>query len=270
MDQMQQQQSLRPLTIKEGSVEVSVLVSADIWGFAEQLKEEFPAAMEGAVNNLSEIELAARFTKFASDRASKEQVYLTVAKALFIHFNNVYLKDNNIHAVTQDLPLAIKKSVIKCYYSSFAQLEKSSIVYAQEVKPTQSALFEAAKSGEAKLFAIFGGQGNIEEYFDELVDVWKTYKGIVKPFVRRIAVVLADLAHGPESKVLHSKGLDILRWFDDADGRPDNQYLISAPVSFPLIGFTQLLHYYVMLHVLGQSPAEVRDLLQGKYAISAC
>ncbi|KAF1805804.1 fatty acid synthase [Mucor lusitanicus] len=259
----QQHQSLRPLTIKKESGEVSVLVSANMWGFAEQLKEEFPAAMEGAADNLSEVELAARFMKFAFDRASKEQVYLPVAEAFFTHFNNVYLKDNNIHAVTQDLPLDVKKSVIKCYYSSLAQLKKSNVVSAQEFKPTSSALFEAAKSGDAKLFAIFGGQGNIEEYFDELVGVWETYKGIVKPFVRRMAVVLADLAHGPESKVLHSKGLDILRWLDDADVRPDNQYLISAPVSFPLIGLTQLLHYYVMLHVLGRSPAEIRDLLQG-------
>lgn len=260
----QQHQSLRPLTIKKESGEVSVLVSANMWGFAEQLKEEFPAAMEGAADNLSEVELAARFMKFAFDRASKEQVYLPVAEAFFTHFNNVYLKDNNIHAVTQDLPLDVKKSVIKCYYSSLAQLKKSNVVSAQEFKPTSSALFEAAKSGDAKLFAIFGGQGNIEEYFDELVGVWETYKGIVKPFVRRMAVVLADLAHGPESKVLHSKGLDILRWLDDADVRPDNQYLISAPVSFPLIGLTQLLHYYVMLHVLGRSPAEIRDLLQGE------
>lgn len=257
------QQSLRPLTLKKGSVEISVLVSAHIWGFAEQLKEEFPTIDN--TENLSEIELAASFLKFTSDRASKEQVYSPVAKALFVNFNNVYLKENNIHAIIKDLPLDVKKSVIKSYYSSRAQLQKSDALSAQDLEPTKSALFEAAKSGDAKLFAIFGGQGNIEEYFDELVDIWETYKGIIQPFVCRMAVVLADYAHGSESKVLHSKGLDILRWLDDADVRPDNQYLISAPVSFPLIGLIQLLHYYVMLHVLGRNPAEIRDLLQGKF-----
>jgi fatty acid synthase subunit beta len=257
------QQSLRPLTLKEGSIEVSVLVSANIWGFAEQLKEEFPTIEN--TENLSEIELAASFLEFTSDRASKEQAYSPVAKALYVNFNNVYLKDNNIHAIIKDFPLNVKKSVIKSYYSSLAQLQKNGALSARDLEPTKSALFEAAKSGDAKLFAIFGGQGNIEEYFDELVDIWETYKGIVKPFICRMAIVLAGYAHCSESKVLHSKGLNIMHWLDNADVRPDNQYLISAPVSFPLIGLTQLLHYYVMLHVLGRNPAEIRDLLQGTF-----
>ncbi|KAI9301357.1 hypothetical protein BJ944DRAFT_169215 [Cunninghamella echinulata] len=72
-----------------------------------------------------------------------------------------------------------------------------------------------------------------------------------------------DYARSSEASVFHSKGLDILRWLKNPDVRPDLQYLVSAPVSFPLIGLIQLLHYYVMLRVLDRQPGEIRELIAG-------
>ncbi|KAI7907575.1 fatty acid synthase [Cokeromyces recurvatus] len=258
---IQNQQTLRPLTLKQGVTEISILVSENVWGYTQQLKEEFPTA-ENA-ENVNEIELAARFMKFASDRAIRDSIFIEVAKVLFIDFTSKYLKSNNIHAATRNLVLESKKSVIKAYYSTLNVLEKTNTLPDENMAPVKSALFEAAASGDAKLFAVFGGQGNIEEYFDELADIWEIYKEIVRPFVLRMADVLNEYARNPDVKVLYSEGLDILRWLEDSELRPDVQYLISAPVSLPLIGLIQLLHYYIMIRVLNRTPFEIRDLFKG-------
>lgn len=260
---MDKQQVLRPLSIKQNTTEVSVLVPTNIWVPAEQLREEFPK--EDVVEEITDIELAAKFLHFATQRAANASQFLPVARTLFIDFGSQYLKDNDVHAITRSLSPESKKVVIQAYFSALVVLKEHDVLTTEEAAPAKSALFEAATRGDAKLFAIFGGQGNIEEYFDELADIWETYQGIVKPFVHRMAGVLADYARSPEAKVLHSKGLDVLRWLDDAEVRPDVQYLISAPVSLPLIGLTQILQYYVMLRVLDRTPAEIRDLFEGMY-----
>lgn len=265
---MDKQQVLRPLSIKQNTTEVSVLVPANIWVPAEQLREEFPKGDADAVEEITDIELAAKFLYFVTSRASNESQFLPVARTLFIDFGHQYLKNNDVHAVTRSLSSESKKVVIQAYYSALVALKQHNVLSVEEATPAKSALFEAATRGDAKLFAIFGGQGNIEEYFDELAEIWETYQGLVKPFVERMAVVMAENARRPEASVLHSKGLDILRWLDNADARPDLAYLVSAPVSFPLIGLTQILQYYVMIKVLDRTPAEVRDLFEGKFFFS--
>lgn len=265
---MDKQQVLRPLSIKQNTTEVSVLVPANIWVPAEQLREEFPKGDVEAVEEITDIELAAKFLFFATSRASNESQFLPVARTLFLDFGHQYLKNNDVHAVTRSLDSPeSKKLVIQAYYSALVALKEHNVLSAEEAAPAKSALFEAATRGDAKLFAIFGGQGNIEEYFDELAEIWETYQGLVQPFVQRMAVVLAEYARSPEASVLHSKGLDILRWLDNADARPDLAYLVSAPVSFPLIGLTQILQYYVMIKVLDRTPAEVRDLFEGMFLL---
>jgi fatty acid synthase subunit beta len=261
---MDKQQVLRPLSIKQNTTEVSVLVPTNIWVPAEQLREEFPIEAD-VVEEITDIELAAKFLHFATNRAANEPQFLPVARTLFIDFGTQYLKKNDVHAITRALSSESKKVVIQAYYSALVVLKQHGVLSAEEAAPAKSALFEAATRGDAKLFAIFGGQGNIEEYFDELSDIWETYQGLVKPFVERMAIVLAEHARSPEASVLHSKGLDILRWLDNEEVRPDLQYLVSAPVSFPLIGLTQILQYYVMIRVLNRTPAEVRDLFEGRF-----
>lgn len=263
---MQSQQVLRPLSVKQNKTEVSILVPADIWVSAEQLKEEFPLQTGDNVDNdeLTEIELAARFMHFAASRAAKETQFLPVARTAFLDFRGRYLKNNDVHAITRHLPSESRAVIIQAYFTALVVLKDNEVLTAEEAAPSQSALFTAAERGETKILAIFGGQGNIEEYFDELADIWTTYQGLVRGFVERMAVVLAEHARSPDASVFHSKGLDIIRWLENPELRPDLQYLVSAPVSFPLIGLTQLLHYYVMLRVLDRSPADIRKLLAGK------
>ncbi|KAG2217921.1 hypothetical protein INT45_012584 [Circinella minor] len=254
---MSHQQVLRPLSVKQNKTEVSILVPADIWVSAEQLKEEFPVNTEEEIEEVTEIELAARFMHFAATRASKEPQFLPVARTAFLDFRSQYLKNNDVHAITRHLSSESRTVVIQAYFTALVVLKDDN------VKPPTSALFAAALRGDTNIFAAFGGQGNIEEYFDELADIWTTYQDLVRSFVERMAIVLAEHARSSEASVFHSKGLDIIRWLDNPELRPDLQYLVSAPVSFPLIGLTQLLHYYVMLKVLDRSPDDIRQLLAG-------
>jgi fatty acid synthase subunit alpha, fungi type len=58
-------------------------------------------------------------------------------------------------------------------------------------------------------------------------------------------------------------GLDLLSWLSGAAARPAVSYLASVPVSFPLIGLTQLVQYLVVCHVANLTPGELRGRLSG-------
>ncbi|KAF9963820.1 hypothetical protein BGZ65_010884, partial [Modicella reniformis] len=70
----------RPLTLKQGTTEVSILVPSDVWVAAEQLREEFlisvnatSVAEEVAASDdqAPEMDLVARFLKFATDKSEQ-------------------------------------------------------------------------------------------------------------------------------------------------------------------------------------------------------
>lgn len=252
---------MRPLSIRQKDSELTVLIPSDIWDFAEQLKDEFTMT-EAEANE--DIVLASQFLHFTIIRAAKETQFSPVASTLFLDFDARFLKGNNIHVVAQNLDDDVYKTIIKTYYTALVFLKTRRILDESKMNRNNSALFQSAQKGDARLFAIFGGQGNSEEYFEELVDLWDTYPVFVKPIVERMALVLNNYALCQDAKVFHPKGLDILQWLLVPETKPDTQYLIAAPVSLPLIGLIQLLYYYVMVCVLDVEPREVRDLFQGK------
>lgn len=256
------QHPLCSLSIRQGSVEVNATIPMNDRGFAEQLKEDFKILY--GKESLAEMELAAKFMKFAADRATESVEFLEIARSLFTNFSTQYLKSNNIHAITRSFSTSSKKEIMKAYYSSLFFLKSKNLLTAEQMVPAKSALFEATKSNDVKMAAIFGGQGNIEDYFDELAEVFETYEVIVGPFIHRMTKSLLKYIQHPDAKVYHSKGLDLLQWLHDPESRPDSQYLISAPVSLPLIGITQLLHYFVTFRVLGFTPGQLRNCFIGK------
>ncbi|KAG0241381.1 3-oxoacyl-[acyl-carrier-protein] synthase [Mortierella sp. GBA43] len=266
----------RPLTIKQGATEVSILVPSDVWVAAEQLREEFlisinatPAAEDAAAaadDQAPELVLVARFLKFATDKSEQNDPslqFIPVLKTVFLFFAAKYLKGNDIHAVTRDLAKDTRIVIINAFYSALVFLRSTDALLAGEYTQSASALFAAASEGRAKLFAIFGGQGNIEDYFEELADIYNTYTTLIQDYVEDMAAVLREHARSDEASVFHSKGLDVMGWLRNPDSKPDVAYLLSAPVSLPLIGLAQLMHYYVMLKVLDQTPGQVRDVISG-------
>lgn len=129
--------------------------------------------------------------------------------------------------------------------------------------PTPSLLAEAL-SGRASVFALFGGQGINEVYFDELQTLFDTYRPFVEPFLHStVNDVLQPLASASQDTSFYEHGLDVISWLSRATPRPPIAYFAAVPVSFPLIGLTQFTQYLVAARVSGLSPAELSARLAG-------
>jgi fatty acid synthase subunit beta len=184
--------------------------------------------------------------------------YEDVLKIILNEFERAYLRGNDVHALAASLPGidAKKLELIRSYYAARS-------VSNRVMKPHESALFRAADDGSAKLYSIFGGQGNIEEYFEELRELYTTYPSFIGDLVASSADLLQSLANHPSAEKLYAKGLDIMSWLQSPEATPDVDYLISAPVSFPLIGLVQLAHYQVTCKALGLHPGIIRERISG-------
>jgi malonyl CoA-acyl carrier protein transacylase len=139
-------------------------------------------------------------------------------------------------------------------------------------KRSISSVFHDQKAG---LFGQFGGQG--ADYFDELVTLFSKAKAagqggkprLVRQLVEGSAYALFRACASVEAQKLpggmHEHGMGVLEWLNSEDlgSRPALAYLRSAPVSYPLIGLTQLANYAAVLDRLQVSPAEFRDRLKG-------
>ncbi|KAM3087622.1 beta subunit of fatty acid synthetase [Clarireedia jacksonii] len=103
----------------------------------------------------------------------------------------------------------------------------------------------------------------LKKYFDELRELYRTYSVFVEDLITDSAELLQNLSRDPRAEKLYSKGLDIMAWLHDPESTPDIDYLVSAPVSFPLIGLVQLCHYAVTCRVLGLTPGQFRERISG-------
>lgn len=261
--------SLRPLTLNHGSIEHTLLIPTALHFHAAQLKERFSSTLPTPTDELAQDDepssvpdLIARFLGFVAHQVDEGEddaqgSYDEVLKLVLIEFERAFLQGNDVHAMASSLPGIQQKklAVVQSYYAARATTNRP-------VKPNVSALFRAADEGKASIYAIFGGQGNIE-YFEELRDVYTAYPSFVEKFVQASAQLLQSLARDSRAEKLYSKGLDVMRWLHNRESQPDTDYLVSAPVSLPLIGLCQLAHYTVTCRTLGISPGAVRERLNG-------
>ena len=262
--------SLRPLTVSHGSLEHTLLIPTTLHFSASQLKERFTSSLPVATDELAQddepssvAELVARYLGYIAARVDAGEddaqgSFEEVLKLVLNEFERAFLHGNDVHALAASLPgIQPKKlAVIRSYCAARASTNRP-------IRSHDSALFRAAGDGNARIYAIFGGQGNIEEYFDELRDVYNTYRSFVEKLIAGSAELLQSLARDPRAEKLYPKGLDLLQWLHDRDTQPDTDYLVSAPVSLPLIGLCQLAHYTVTCRTLGQTPGELRERLSG-------
>ena len=235
---------------------------------AAQLKDAFLSTLPEPTDELAQDdepssvpELLARFLGFIAkevEAGEEEGVFEEVLTHALTEFERAFLRGNEVHAVAAALPGIEQKKLItvQSYYSARAAAEKP-------LKAHASALFREASDENAVLYTIFGGQGNIEEYFDELREVYTIYPSMVRDFISASATLLADLSRDPRAEKMYSKGLDVMRWLRNPESQPDTDYLVSAPISLPLIGLTQLAHYMVLCKVMGVDPGYVREHFKG-------
>jgi fatty acid synthase subunit beta len=262
--------SLRPLVLSHGSLEHSFLIPTSLHFHASQIKDHFLASLPEPTDELAQddepssvAELVARYLGYVAHDVDDGEddaqgSYEDVLRLVLNEFERAFLRGNEVHAVAATLPGidAKKLEVVRCYYSARAASSRP-------IRPHESALFRAADEEAARVYSIFGGQGNIEEYFDELRELYTTYPAFVDELITEAAELLQTLARDPRAEKLYSKGLDIMAWLHDPEATPDIDYLVSAPVSFPLIGLVQLAHYTVTCRVLGLMPGQFKERLSG-------
>jgi fatty acid synthase subunit beta len=234
--------NLRPLILSHGSLEYTLLIPTALHFSAQQLKDTFKLTLPEPTDELalddepsSIPELVARFMGFVAkevDEGEDPDSFEDVLKLVITEFERAFLRSNEVHALAASLPGITEKKLItvRSYYAARAAAERP-------IKLHDSALFREVDDENAVIYAVLGGQGNIEEYFDELREIYTTYN--------------------------YSKGLDVMRWLNNRESQPDTDYLVSAPVSLPLIGLTQLAHFIVTTRVLGSHPGHVRNRFSG-------
>jgi len=258
----------RPLTLSHGSLEYNFLIPTALHFNATQLKDAFLHSLPEPTDELAQddepssvTELVARYIAFVAkevEEGEDPELFTEVLKLVLQEFERAFLRGNEIHAIAATLPGIVEKKLVtvQAYYAARAAVKRP-------IRSHESALLREAADENAYIYAVFGGQGNIEEYFDELREVYVTYPSLVRDFLNVAAQHLQFLSRDPRAFKSYAKGLDILRWLDNKDSQPDTDYLVSAPVSFPLIGLTQLAHYVVTCRVLGTHPGHVRERLAG-------
>lgn len=180
-------------------------------------------------------------------------------------FTHKYLATSDIHSFVAPFDSENRKSILASYFLALSTLE--GILPADKVpRPPQSALIAAATKGDAEVYGLFGGQGTNEVYFDELRNLYDIYKPYVGPLIAHVSKeILNPLTAKAETEgsSFYTYGLDAISWLDGTNPVPPTEYLASIPVSFPLIGLTQLVQYLAACRVSNITPGEMRGLIKG-------
>ncbi|KAL2864066.1 acyl transferase domain-containing protein [Aspergillus lucknowensis] len=176
----------------------------------------------------------------------------------FVRVVNKHLcQDEDIHTVLAPLALEPEEKfhIIQTYY------EAISVTQFMPLRRTSSLLTDAL-CRRANIVAVFNGQG-VESYFSELQHLYDTYGGQLAEPLYAMSNQLRRLVSDVRAQDMYPHGLDVVGWLENPESRPSADYLLSAPVSQPLIGLVQLLSYAVTCKILNKNPGELGHHLSG-------
>ncbi|EEP79612.1 predicted protein [Uncinocarpus reesii 1704] len=254
------------VTLREGSIECSIKLPRSLLSRCLQLSKKFQDIRAQSTTiagdpSRSPIELFSKFTQFiidsVFDESNAEHPDIPLLREMVTIFRHKFLGDENIHAAVasnhNDIPT--QRSIIRTFL-------KACSLTGSEHSSSESRLLVDVRNDNARLMALFNGQG-VETYFEELLDSYKAYRDVVVDLVSSLSGCLMYLAEDAAIKDLYPEGLNVHKWLDTPEARPNNEYLLSAPVSVPLIGLSQLLSYAITCINLKVSPGEFRRYLSG-------
>lgn len=265
----------RPLVLSHGSLETTILIPSDSYLFYQQLTSDFkktlPEPTEGFADDdepSSKSELLTKFLGYVIDSNSIESEKALAVKLILDDFENRYLQSNDIHTFASQLLASeeypttlqkINKNLIKNYFTAkvYVKSDFSS-------SSTSSALLTAAASDKAAIYAIFGGQGNTDDYFEELRDIYETYNGLIGSFLLKVQSKVQDLISSTDDiERIYTDGFDFINWLKNPSQTPSIEKLLSIPVSCPLICVIQLCHYLITCKTLNITPGQFKSHLKG-------
>jgi fatty acid synthase subunit beta len=209
----------------------------------------------------SSLQLLVQFLRYLAGREDKAA---SMSSELFSKvvglLGTEHLQGKDIHTRAAEQPeseLASKQNIIKSYYEAMNLMQR----------PTGSRiphLFAASHPSERiPTYTVFGGQGNTQHYFEELRDLYATYGCLLDDLLDFGSMIFDQLLDDETVIDQYPLGLDFVNWIKKPETTPDSDYLLSAPVSFPLIALGQLANFYVACKIWQLTPGEVVENLAG-------
>ena len=264
------------IIVAHGMIGIAFAVPQPLKYFASQLRDQFITTLQNSTEDsawegdvLSKEEILARFMTFVIRQIKQHlddehlaSIYSSVLARILDIFEVQSLKGREVHTVVSSWHITPvnKQHTIQAYLKAKSILQTSE---ASNDPSPKSSLYTAALAGKANVFAIFGGQGNDEAYFNELKSVYSVYKVLTGGLILSVSRLLERLSRDDRFVEQYPLGFNLMQWLEEASTQPENEYLISAPISFPLIGLLQLLHYKIVCHGLGCRPSEMQKMFSG-------
>ncbi|KAJ0148346.1 Radical S-adenosyl methionine domain-containing protein 2 [Fusarium oxysporum f. sp. albedinis] len=212
----------------------------------------------------SQLHYLSSFITFVNDSANndtiKKQDGFEITRALVQCTEDTVLAENDMHSIVAYLPIPSndKKAIIRTFVKANYMLGNQNGRYT-------SNLFRSSLEGKSRVYAMFGGQGNSDDYFAELAELYDVYQPLVGELVRSASDLFQHLVDKMEAVNCFPEGIDLLAWLEkDKDTPvPSKSYLLSSAVSFPLITLLQLLHFKVSLEFSGCPLNDIQEFLAG-------
>lgn len=266
----------RPLVLTHGSLETTILIPSDAYLLYQQLtsgfKKTLPEPTEGFADDdepSSKSELLTKFLGYVISSNVVESEKKDSVNLILSDFENKYLQSSDIHTfasqllASEEFPTTLQKinsNLIRNYFNAKVYLNSSF----QSTGNPSSALLNASSNDKALIYAIFGGQGNTDDYFEELRDINQTYNGLVSDFLIKVqSKVKTLISSTSDIDRIYTSGFDFINWLNNPSETPSTDILLSVPVSCPLICVIQLCHYIITCKTLGIHPGQFKSYLKG-------
>jgi fatty acid synthase subunit alpha len=150
---------------------ISISTSHNEWISAEILRESFihsqklqdtiDTTIQLGNDSEATVELSARFLTFVAKNVASDpnsfRPWINLLYNTFNHFTKSYLVSQDVHTFSSALGPHVRRTVISSYFKTLATLESSGVTAIPRQPPL--ALFNAARDGDALIYAVFGGQG---------------------------------------------------------------------------------------------------------------
>ncbi|KAJ1502157.1 beta subunit of fatty acid synthetase, partial [Coelomomyces lativittatus] len=251
---------LRQFSLAYKNLELNICLPQNLYFLAEEVKSGVLSS--NVLETVeTEMELFSEFMAMTLVKTPKHSIhvednvhhpFLILLEELWKEFLTRYVQDNHVHVGAQTHAKNVTR-VLQVYY------QVQQICSKQEINVP--ALFNTSSS-KPHVFAVFGGQGNTLDYFSELQLAWKIYSPILEDF---LSITDQHLGHlllsHVQVKDLFTHGLSIFVWLQKTVPTPPQNYLLSAPVSLPLIALTQLAWYYATVITTNLTFEEARSSL---------
>ncbi|KAJ2223592.1 fatty acid synthase alpha subunit Lsd1, partial [Coemansia sp. RSA 485] len=105
--------------------------------------------------------------------------------------------------------------------------------------------------------AVFGGNSGSTSYLDQARWMVNVYGPLISDYVVQMSEFLDAESMDNHCVNVYGNGLAIHRWITEPESMPEHEYLISSPVSMPLIGLVQLMHLMVLYKTFNVSPGNL-------------